>query len=118
MGIDGHRERRSTTDSIKDIFYWDTLAEDVNTFCNTCLHYVSTLGGDREPRPLGEALHAGKPNELLHMDFLYMGPSVTKHKYRLLLKDDFSGYLHLVPCTTADANAAVDALVNWFTSDL
>jgi Integrase core domain len=48
------------------------------------------------------------------MDFLYMGPSVTKHKYLLLLKDDFSGYLQLVPCTTADANAAVDALVNWF----
>jgi Integrase zinc binding domain len=89
MGIWGHRGRKTTTDRIKGIFDWDTLAEDVKTFCNTCLHCLSTIGGDREPRPLGDALHAGKPNELLHMDFLYMGPSVTKDRYLLLLKDDF-----------------------------
>jgi transposase InsO family protein len=32
----------------------------------------------------------------------------------LLLKDDLSGYLWLVPCRTADAAAAVDALMRWF----
>jgi hypothetical protein len=32
----------------------------------------------------------------------------------LLLKDDLSGYLWLVPCRTADAAATVDALMRWF----
>jgi hypothetical protein len=33
----------------------------------------------------------------------------------LLLKDDLSGYLWLVPCRTVDAAATVDALMPWFT---
>jgi hypothetical protein len=32
----------------------------------------------------------------------------------LLLKDDLSGYLWLVPCRTAEAAATVDALMRWF----
>jgi hypothetical protein len=32
----------------------------------------------------------------------------------LLLKDDLSGYLWLVPCRTADAAATVEALIRWF----
>jgi transposase InsO family protein len=31
----------------------------------------------------------------------------------LLLKDELSGYLWLVPCRTADAAATVDALMRW-----
>jgi hypothetical protein len=32
----------------------------------------------------------------------------------LLLKDNLSGYLWLVPCRMADAAATVDALMRWF----
>jgi transposase InsO family protein len=48
-------------------------------------------------------------------DFLYIGLSRDgKYQYLLLLKDDLSGYLWLVPCRTADAAATVDALMRWF----
>jgi hypothetical protein len=67
------------------------------------------------PRPLDTQLHAAKPNEILHFDFLYIGLSKDgKYKYLLLLKDDLSGYLWLVPCRTADAAATADALMRWF----
>jgi Integrase core domain len=67
------------------------------------------------PRPLGTQLHATKPNEILHFDFLYIGLSRDgKYQYLLLLKNDLSGYLWLVPCRTADAAATVDALTRWF----
>jgi Integrase core domain len=67
------------------------------------------------PRPLGMQLHATKPKEILHFDFLYIGLSRDgKYRYLLLLKDDLSGYLWLVPCRTADAAATVDALMRWF----
>jgi hypothetical protein len=67
------------------------------------------------PRPLGTQLHATKPNEILHFDLLYIGLSRDgKYQYLLLLKNDLSGYLWLVPCRTADAAATVDALTRWF----
>jgi IS30 family transposase len=67
------------------------------------------------PRPLGTQLHATKPNEILHFDFLYIGLSRDgKHQYLLLLKDDLSGHLWLVPCRMDDAAATVDALMRWF----
>jgi Integrase core domain len=86
------------------------------SLCRTvCLHYVATISGDKVPLPLGTQLHATKPNEILHFDFLYIGLSTDwKHQYLLLFKDDLSGYLWLVPCRTADATATVDALMRWF----
>jgi hypothetical protein len=68
------------------------------------------------PRPFGQALHASLPNEIIHFDFLYMGPSKAGYKYLLLIKDDLSGYLWLVPCLAADAATTIDALMKWFSS--
>ena len=113
-GPGGHRGVGATSDSIAAVFFWPTLQEDVRTFCNTCLHCRSTLGGNRTPRPFGQALHASLPNEVIHFDYLYMGPSEAGFKYLLLIKDDLSGYLWLVPSEAADASATVDALTLWF----
>jgi transposase InsO family protein len=91
------------------------MAKDDKVFVQNCLHCVATIRGDKVPRPLGTQLHATKPNEILHFDFLYIGLSRDgKYQYLLLLKDDLSGYLWLVPCRTADAAATVDALMRWF----
>jgi hypothetical protein len=91
------------------------IAKDVKVFVQNCFHCVATIPGDKVPRPLGTQLHATKPNEILHFDFLYIGLSRDgKYQYLLLLKDDLSGYLWLVPCRTDDAEATVDALMQWF----
>jgi hypothetical protein len=91
------------------------MAKDVKVFVQNCLHCIATIPGDKVSRPLGTQLHAIKPNEILHFDFPYIGLSRDgKHQYLLLLKDDLSGYLWLVPCRTADAAATVDALMRWF----
>jgi hypothetical protein len=74
-----------------------------------------TIPREKAPRPLGTQLHATKPNEILHFGFLYIGLSrYGKYQYMLLFKNDFSGYLWLVPCRTIDATATVDALMRWF----
>jgi Integrase core domain len=91
------------------------MTRDVEVFVQNCLHCVATIPGDKVPRPLDTQLHATKPNEILHFDFLYIGLSRDgKYQYLLLLKDDLSGYLWLVPCRTAGAAATVDALMRWF----
>jgi Integrase core domain len=91
------------------------MVKDVKVFVQKCLHCVATATGDKVPLPLGTHLHANKPNEILHFDFLYIGLSRDgKYQYLLLFKDDLSGYLWLVPCRTADTAATVDALMRWF----
>jgi Integrase zinc binding domain len=107
---------KATKDTISSLFYWSSIADDIKTFCNTCLHCVSTIGGERMPRPLGEAIHADKPNEVLHFDYLYMGPSNKEDQYLLILKDDLSGYVWLTASPSADSETTADALVRWFSS--
>jgi hypothetical protein len=66
----------------------------------------------QSPTPAGSQLHATKPNEILHFDFLYIELSRDgKYQYLLLLKDELSRCLWLVPCRAADTAATVDALM-------
>jgi Integrase zinc binding domain len=100
----GHRAYEATLGGIKEHVAWTTMAKDVKVFVQNCLHCVATIPADKVQRPLGMQLHATKPNEILHFDFLYIGLSRDgKYQHLLLLKDDLSGYLWLVPCRTADA---------------
>jgi Integrase zinc binding domain len=110
----GHRAYEATLGTIKEYVAWTTMAKDVKVFVQNCLHCVATIPGDKVPRPLGTQLHATKPNEILHFDFLHFGLSRDgKYQYLLLLKDNLSGYLWLVTCRTTDAAATVDALMRW-----
>jgi IS30 family transposase len=91
------------------------MAKGVKVFVQNCLHCVATVPGYKVPSPLGTQLHATKPNEILHFDFLCIGLSRDgNYQYLLLFNDDLSGYLWLVPCRTADAAATVDALMRYF----
>jgi Integrase zinc binding domain len=111
----GHRAYEATLEAIKEYVAWTTMAKDVKVFVQNCLHCVATTTGDKVPHPLGTHLHATNPNEILHFDFFYIGLSRDgKYQCLLLLKDDLSGYLWLVPYRTADAAATVDALTRWF----
>jgi hypothetical protein len=109
-----HRAYEETLCAIKEYVVWTAMAKDVKVFVQNCLHCVATVPGDKVPRPLGTQIHATKPNEILHFDFLYIGLSRDgKYQYLLLFKDDLSGYGWLEPCLTADPAATVDALMRW-----
>jgi hypothetical protein len=111
----GHRAYEATLGAVKEYVSWTTIAKDVKGFVQNCSHCVATIPGDKVLRSLSKQLHETKPKEILHFDFLYIGLSRDgKHQYLLLLKDDLSGYLWLVPCLTADAAATVDVLMRCF----
>jgi hypothetical protein len=110
-----HRAYEATLGAIKEYLGWTTMAKDVKVVVQNFLHCVATIPGDKVPRALGTQLHATKPNEILHFDFLYIGLSNDgKYQYLLLLKDYLSGYLWLVACRTADSAATVDKLMRRF----
>lgn len=115
-GIGGHRGWRTRKATVEAHFTWDTLAKDVESFVKSCIHCLSTESGAVVPRPLGHALHASQRNEIIHFDFCYMLPCDVGPLYVLILKDDFSGFVRLVPAVEADANTATDALLDWFST--
>ncbi|KAF0742575.1 hypothetical protein Ae201684P_008386 [Aphanomyces euteiches] len=114
QGAAGHRRVAATVKSVSDKFWWATLAQDVETFVKACLHCMQ-VDGDVVPRPLGSALHAEKPNELIHFDWLSMPMSTSGLKHVLVIKDDMSGFVHLFPAESADATSTATALMGWFT---
>ncbi|KAH9135325.1 hypothetical protein AeRB84_019220, partial [Aphanomyces euteiches] len=114
QGAAGRRRVAATVKSVSDKFWWATLAQDVETFVKACLHCMQ-VDGDVVPRPLGSALHAEKPNELIHFDWLSMPMSTSGLKHVLVIKDDMSGFVHLFPAESADATSTATALMGWFT---
>jgi len=115
-GMGGHRVIKPTKNVVLDHFYWRTIMQDITDFCKSCLHCLCTSAGDTVPRPLGHSLHADKPNKILHFDFCYIGKSSDGPVYILILKDDFSSYVQLIPCESANAEATAGALIQWFAS--
>jgi Integrase zinc binding domain len=71
----GHRAYEATYGTIKEYVAWTTMAKDVKVFVQNCLRCVATIPGDKVSCPKGTQLHATKPNEILHSDFLYIGLS-------------------------------------------
>jgi IS30 family transposase len=59
-------------------------------------------------------LHATKPNELLHWDFLKFPQSETDTKYVLVLRDVMSGFVEFVECREATAEMVLEAFMEWF----
>ena len=115
-GRGGHRGVTTTLKNICEHFFWRTMRADITSFCNTCLHCEATTGGLRKPRPFAHTMHADRPNQLLHFDFLYMNESRTGEKYVLILKDDASSFIWLRPSEAPDAETATQALLEWFAS--
>jgi len=115
-GRGGHRGAATTYENIRAHFQWESMRSDIVSFCNTCLHCQSTTGGQRIPRPMGHALHSDRPNEIIHFDYLYMGPSDQGMQYVLIIKDDASAFVWLEPCTATDAESTVEVLLRWFAS--
>jgi Integrase core domain/Chromo (CHRromatin Organisation MOdifier) domain len=55
-------------------------------------------------------------DEVLHMDFIAMGPGRDGYEYVLVIKDDASKFVWLLPARKADSATVADALLQWFAS--
>ncbi|OWZ02820.1 LOW QUALITY PROTEIN: Chromodomain protein [Phytophthora megakarya] len=115
FGIAGHRGTAVTLQKIGEHFVWTDMKIDIDYFVKRCLNCATTVGGPPVPRAVGEAMHADKPNDLLHWDFFsFMGEIDTQREYVLVIKDDASKYVWLLVCTSADAETTFESLFDWF----
>ena len=115
-GHGGHRGINVTQASVEAHFWWNDMKDDIKTFVSSCLHCLTTASGNMVPRPLRHALHASKPNELLHFDYYYMMEGKDNYKYVLILKDDFSSYVWLKATKETTAEVTADYLIDWFST--
>ncbi|GMF32353.1 unnamed protein product [Phytophthora fragariaefolia] len=109
----GHRTADVTFKAIAKNVFWPDLVADVKHFVARCMRCGSVSSGPPMPRPLGEALHAEKPNEI-HWDYVSMGSATSGDEYVLVVKDDASHYVWLIPTVAATADLTIDALLDWF----
>jgi hypothetical protein len=112
-GAMGHRGSGATRQSLAGVFSWKGLHQDAEAFVKGCLQCMCA-GQGHVPRPLGEALHAVEPNQLLHCDFLSMPVSDDGTRYIHVCVDDASRFVQLTGHKTCKANDAVDAMQQWF----
>lgn len=90
------------------------MTEYVKTFVENCLDCLVSRSGEMIPRPVASSLHVSIPNEVLDMDYLYMGQSSRKDfKYVLIMKDDSSSFVWLWRTAQATGEAAGDAITTW-----
>lgn len=83
------------------------------TFIHTCIHCLSTSGGEKTAHPFGQFVHGTKPNDLLQFDYLEIGSSSENEKYVLMMRDDHSGYVWLFPSTYISAEHAAQSIIDW-----
>ena len=112
-GTIGHRGKDATLSILSEDFWWPSVRKDVDALVRDCFHCILTRAGERIPGPLGHAMHGDAPNEVVHMDFLYMGRSSSGKAYTLLIRDYLSGYVWLWPTEEANAACAAEALCVW-----
>ena len=112
-GHAGHRGTESTLAVLSEEFIWSSMDEDTSSFVANCIHCVMSKAGLKIPRPLSLTLHASKPNEVVHFDFLYLGQSTEGLRYVLVIKDDLSSYVWLIPCASANSETAARELSRW-----
>lgn len=110
----GHRGCDATESIVREKFWWSSLSQDVAELVRGCLHCLISSAGEPVSRPLSHAFHGSRLNEVLHVDFSYMGAGTDGKKYILILRDDLSSYVWLWPTESATSEAAAEALAVWF----
>jgi transposase InsO family protein len=113
-----HKDYNTTYKFLSDVVFWESREADFKKFYRSCLPCASVNGSKEILRPFGETIPATSPNSVLEFDFLHVNKlpvSGTTHLYEyiLVLKDKFSKFVWLHPCVTANAQAVVNALLQW-----
>jgi transposase InsO family protein len=114
----GHRSINTTLSYLQEYVQWHDMTAFVTKFCHSCLSCLKDKASNTTiPRPLGSQIHATHRGQVVSMDYLYIEkPSVDsphQYSYILVLKDDYSGYVELVPCSSPSSDEAATALSWW-----
>lgn len=111
----GHRGYTTLARLLRDRYAFDIpfvkLLEYVKEYHRECLHCRPRNRVMR--RVLGHTEHSAKRFSMIHMDFLYIGPSTVGYSYVLVLIDDYSSLVQLFPVVDCNAHETVMGLLDF-----
>lgn len=111
----GHQGAERTTELIRQRCYWPGMGQVIKRWCQLCER--CSLSKDTQPRvraPMGHLL-AGKPNQILAIDFTFLEPARDGREQVLVLTDVFSKFTQAIPTRDQRASTVAGILVKeWF----
>ena len=109
QGVAGHRPPDVTLKALKQLFHFTDMSKTVKHMVGDCLQCIKNRRGEWVTRPMGSAVLGERPNEVLHIDFFWIGP-----EYQLTIKDSLTSYCRLCATTDCKARTAATHLMQWF----
>ena len=104
----GHLGRDKTLGLLRERFFWDTLYRDTVEYISKCPSCIRRKAvGQLAPL---QPIHATKPLELVHMDFLQLEPSKGNIQNILVVTDHFTRYAQAYPCKNQTAYTTAKTL--------
>ncbi|KAE9127003.1 hypothetical protein PF007_g5779 [Phytophthora fragariae] len=113
-GAQGHRGIEPMMTTLGEVFEIANIAQVCRRSLSRCLLCKHVKGGNIIPRPWGPTYDATERNELLHVDYLYLGDSMGACQYVLVLKDGLTHFCEFVACDSPTSVVAATALVDWW----
>ena len=108
----GHPGIRALTRILKLKYYWPYMQDDVTNYVHQCDVCIFGKGGKSFKLGKLSPLHAREHGEIVHMDFA--GPFFKKF-YILIIVDNYTGMVKLVPCYSQNAESATFGLLqHWY----
>ena len=107
--VGGHQGREKTKERIRQRAYWYGMATNIDIYIATC-RKCSMNKRSRRPRAPLQNFQAGYPGDRVHLDML--GPfceSLQGHKYVLMIIDQFTRWLEMMPLAVQDAESVAKA---------
>jgi hypothetical protein len=90
--IQRSKHQHATLENMESHVRWPTMTKDGQQYLDMYLLCKATEPGEVMPVLFAETLQSDNPRESLHIDFLYMGPSLTGELIARISKDDASMY--------------------------
>lgn len=111
MGHRGHATTKSVLNVCFSIEGLDTL---VKNFLDTCLLCPHVKGGKVVPRPWAPGMRTTVPNRIVSWDYLKIGNmSEEGYQYILVIKDQASHFVRLIPCVVPNGLESAKCLLSW-----
>lgn len=108
--VGGHMGRDKTLEKLRQRVYWYGMSTDVKVHVATCDTCNRNKRQTANPKAPLQSYQAGYPNYRVHLDIL--GPfceTPRGHKYVLMVIDQFTRFLELIPLKTQEADVMAKA---------
>ena len=107
-GVGGHQGREKTKEKIRQRVYWYGMAKVVLIYIATC-RKCNVNKRSRNPRAPLQNLQAGYPGDRAHLDKGPFCEMFKGHKYVLVIVDQFTHWLEMVPLAVQYAESVARA---------